>query len=138
MKAPCFALLAALCAVVSGCGSQMTDGGYTNNSRTVTGTVNFSEPQLLPVDSVVTIQVVDLSNASLPKIYGEEQIKNPGPSPVPFHIEFQADDQAMINGLNLQARISYDGKLQLLNKTQYDVKLSTLGEAHQIYVGQTQ
>jgi uncharacterized lipoprotein YbaY len=123
MKAFLASGLVAVATLLSGCGS-MEFGGYQNPNRTLTGTVRYDEPQLLPQDAVMIVRLVDnTSNAQLPQIIGTQTINNPGPSPVRYKIDYTASDEQLIHGYNIDVRVSYGGKLKLYNTSQYAVKL---------------
>ena len=53
-------------------------------------------------------------------------------APVPFRIEFSADDQELGRGLNIEARVSYGGKVRFRTVYQHVVTLETLSKQHEI------
>lgn len=63
-----------------------------------------------------------------PQILGEQSIRNPGPSPVPFRVEFNATDDQLRHGLNVDVRISYGGRIRYANPNQYEVTLGDLSD----------
>ncbi len=137
----------------TGCGSiNLTPEGDSN--RVITGRINFRSDLVLPADAVVVVRIVDtaamgqLNSASdkdlpvvgrpkaelVPQVLGEQTIQAPAPGPVAFRIEYQASDRVLRHGLNLDARISYGGRVQLRT---VEVRVVTLGNAtdpHQVSV----
>jgi uncharacterized lipoprotein YbaY len=150
---------AALAALFSaGCGhvSIETEG---DAHRILAGTVQFSDPIVLPSDAVVRVSVVDESPpppdanpgdnlnampalnrpntpalARGPEVLGETTIENPGPTPVAFRVEYVADDDRLRRGLAIQVRVSYGGTVRFFNATQYEVNLSDVSDLHPISV----
>ncbi len=137
MKALYLLGLVALGSLLSGCGS-MEFGGFHNPSRTLVGTVNYGDPQLLPQDAVMIVRLVDNSNPSLPQIIGSQTINNPGPTPVHYKIDYTASDEQLQFGLNIEARVSYGGKLRLYNANQFNVKLENANTSRDIYLNSAQ
>lgn len=130
-----FLLLAALglAIVGAGCGHvDLTPAG--DPQRTVTGVVTMNLDQVLfPPGTEVVVRVIDTAPPERPinalagtdqilpernplakyeRVVGEQIVRSPGVAPVPFTIEFEADDATMRRGLTLDARISLEGKLQ--------------------------
>jgi uncharacterized lipoprotein YbaY len=117
-----------------GCGHlDMTPEG--DPSRVVTGEVAFGEDIPLPADAVVTVRIVDASAVGAPPlVLGSQTINNPGVAPVAFRIEYRADDDTLRRGLNLEARISYAGKIQYFNLNRYVVTPGNSADTHRITV----
>ncbi len=102
--------------------------------RVLTGSVNFSSPEL-PPNSVVTVRLLNVGEAGAPaNVLGEQKIENPGPPPVPFKIEYYADDSVLRRGLQLEARIAVGGKLRFYNVSSHVVTLSNATDPHEIWV----
>jgi uncharacterized lipoprotein YbaY len=69
-----------------------------------------------------------------PVVLGEQKIPNPGTPPVPFRIEYRAEDTVLRHGLNIEARISVGGKLRFYNVNSYAVTLANAAEPHEVWV----
>lgn len=132
---PLLCVLATIASLaLAGCGHlDMTPEG--DPSRVVAGEVGFGESIPLPADAVVTVRIVDPSAVGAPPmVLGSQTIKNPGVAPVSFRIEYRADDDTLRRGLNLEARISYAGKIQYFNLNRYVVTLGNSADTHRITV----
>jgi hypothetical protein len=146
-----FATLASL--FLGGCGHlDLTPEG--NPDRVLTGVVEFNGEPALTADSIVVIRVVDptgiteTSPAQVigspstaqstpvlpPKVLGEQIIKNPGSTPVSFRIEYTAADEQLRRGLNIEARVSFGGKLRYFNVNSYAITLNNVSDPHTILV----
>jgi uncharacterized lipoprotein YbaY len=150
------AALAALFSV--GCGHMALDT-EGDPHRILAGTVQFSDPIVLPSDAEVRVSVVDENppppaanpgdnlnampvlnrpnNSALapgPEVLGETTIRGPGPTPVAFRVEYVADDDRLRRGLAIQVRVSYGGTVRYFNATQYQVSLGDVSELHQVSV----
>lgn len=129
-----------------------TAGGETN--RVIAGTVNFRGDFVLPADAEVVVRLIDaaavgrersLANKDLPlvdrpkaepapQVLGEQTIKAPAAGPVPFRIDYNADDELLRHGLNLDARISYGGRVRLRTVTTRAVTLGNAADPHEVWV----
>jgi uncharacterized lipoprotein YbaY len=112
--------------------------------RVVSGTVNVRMNLLPPPDSEVVVRLVDPANITAApakaaqdivigergarerpeQVVAEQVIHAPQAMPVPFRIEFQADDTTMRHGLNLEARISWGGRVRFRNVESQAVTLA--------------
>jgi uncharacterized lipoprotein YbaY len=101
-------------------------------NRVATGTVDVQMPLQPPADAEVVVRIVEPSNItaaptaaandlvigergtlSRPEnVIAEQVIRAPASMPVPYHIEFHATDAALRRGLNIEARISWGGRLR--------------------------
>jgi uncharacterized lipoprotein YbaY len=129
-------LLIALAALgtLAGCG-QMDLTPEGNPSRVLSGEVSIGEAISLPADTTVTVRVIDTNTQGMPpNVLGAQTITNPGVSPVPFHVEFQAEDDLLRLGLNIEVRVSYGGKVQYFNRNHYAVTLGNVSDTHRISV----
>jgi uncharacterized lipoprotein YbaY len=117
-----------------GCGQlDLTPEG--DPSRVVTGQVEIGEDVALPADTVVTVRVEDASAVGLPpQVLGSQTIKNPGVAPIPFRVEYRAEDDVLRRGLNIEVRISIGGKVRYYNQNHHVVTLGTAGDVHRINV----
>jgi len=89
----------------------------------------------LPSSAEVTIQIVDVSRgANQPEILGEQTIKAPTAWPVPFRIEFRADDALLLRGVGVDARVSVGGKLRYATRTAHPVTVTNVSEQHVVNV----
>ena len=156
MKKSPLVFLSALCAALlagGGCGTiNTTSGGDTN--RVIKGTVNFRSDLVLPPDAEVVVRlfdasalgqsksaaardlpVVDRPKAQLtPQVLGEQTIKAPPAGPVAFRIEYEADDSLLRHGLNIDARISYGGRVRLRTVNTRAVTLGNAADPHEVWV----
>jgi uncharacterized lipoprotein YbaY len=129
-------LLIALAALggLAGCG-QMDFTPEGNPSRVLGGEVSIGEAASLPADTTVTVRVIDTNTQGMPpRVLGAQTITNPGVSPVAFHVEFQAEDDLLRLGLNIEVRVSYGGKVQYFNRNHYAVTLGNVSDTHRISV----
>jgi uncharacterized lipoprotein YbaY len=69
-----------------------------------------------------------------PEVLGSQTISNPGVAPIGFRVEYRADDDLLRSGLNVEARISYGGKLRYFNLNRYALTLGNAGDLHRINV----
>jgi uncharacterized lipoprotein YbaY len=127
-------LLAAAALTFSGCG-QMDLTPEGNPSRVLTGTVDIGQDTALPQDATVTVRVVDMTNAALPPVVlGSQTITSPGVAPVSFRVEYRAEDEVLRQGLNVDARISFGGKVRYYNVNKYVVTLGNAADEHRVTV----
>jgi uncharacterized lipoprotein YbaY len=133
MKFSVHRLLALGAALLAGAGCshiEITPEGDPN--RTVTGTVEFRSELALPPDAVVVVRVVDPAGTELmravankdlplgdrvraepvPEVLGEQTITGPTGSSIPFKVAYVADDSLLRHGVNIDARISFGGKVR--------------------------
>jgi uncharacterized lipoprotein YbaY len=54
--------------------------------------------------------------------------------PVPFRIEFSADDALLRRGVNLEARISVAGRLRYTTTLAHPLTLANAGDSHVVEV----
>jgi len=146
--AACIALFAA-----AGCSHiEITPEGDPH--RTVTGTVEFRSEVVLPDDAVVVVRVVDLSGIEqartaakkdlplgdrakvepVPEVLVEQTIKGPKGASIPFKVEFTADDDLLRHGLNIDARISYGGKVRFRTAVAHALTLGNVEYPHTVWL----
>jgi uncharacterized lipoprotein YbaY len=134
MKSKLAVLAAAAALALSGCG-QMDLTPEGDPGRVLTGTVEIGEEVALPSDTTVTVRVVDPSNAAMPPVVlGSQTIRNPGAAPVAFRIEYRAEDEVLRQGLNIDARIAYGGRVRYYNINKVAVTLGNAADPHRIAV----
>jgi uncharacterized lipoprotein YbaY len=137
MKSLLTILAAGAALVLCGC-AQMDLTPEGDPGRVLMGTVDTGEGAALPADATVTVRVVDPSNAALPPaVLGSQTITNPGVVPVAFRVEYRAEDEVLRQGLNIEARISYGGKVRFYNVNKYAVTLGNAADVHRITVVRT-
>jgi putative lipoprotein len=130
---PLFSLVAALLAFTA---CKQLDLSVPNSAeRVLSGVVTIPNSGDLPRDAEVTIQIVDLSRgASQPDILGEQTIKAPAAWPVPFRIEFHADDALLLRGAAVDARVSVAGKLRYATRATHPITVANVAEEHVVKV----
>ena len=135
---PLSALLAAAALfALSGCG-HLELSAEGNPLRVLTGQVDLGQPMPLPADATVTVRVEDTTAIGMPPlVLGSQTITQPGVAPVPFRIEYRAEDETLRRGLNIEARVSFGGKLQYINRNHYAVTLGTANDPQTISVNPT-
>lgn len=133
-KSPFALLVVAGLALLAGAGCEnITTSSGGNPNRVVTGTVNFHADGALPPDAEVVVKLIDTAGTAqmrsainrdlpvasqpkaepVPQVLAEQTIKAPERGPIPFRMEYTADDELLRHGLNLEARISYRGRVQM-------------------------
>ncbi len=122
-----FALLAA------GCNHLDVTAPFTED-RVLTGLVTYEIEMPLPDDAVVTVRVIDASNPAAPMVLGETTVTRPGRSPIPFRIEYRADDELLMHQIRVEARISIGGKLRFYSVAGHPVTLSNVNDLHVVKV----
>lgn len=150
-----FLLLSVVAALLlcGGCGHvDLTPEGDPN--RVITGSVNVRMNLLPPPDSQIVVRLVappdvtaepavaagDMvlgergSRERPEQVVAEQIIKAPSSMPVPFRIEFSADDARLRRGLNVEARISWGGQVRFRNTEAIAVTLSTVNSPITIWV----
>lgn len=147
--------LLAVCAVLlaGGCAHLSTTAGGDPN-RVIVGTVNFRGDLALPADTEVVVRLLDASGGTLarsaanrdlpvvdrpraevpPQVLGEQAIRAPASGPIPFRIEYTADDNQLNHGLNLEARISYGGRVRLRTIITRAVTPGNATDRHEVWV----
>jgi uncharacterized lipoprotein YbaY len=128
-----FLFAAAALAVFAGCGMEFSPAAQGDPARVLTGEVDIPDVSALPTDASVTVRVVDTS-VMPPAVLGAQTIANPGSAPVNFRVEYRAEDDVLIRGLNIEVRVSYGGKVQYYNRNRYAVSLGSATDSHRITV----
>jgi uncharacterized lipoprotein YbaY len=128
---PALGLFAAVLAL-AGCG-HLEPSPIGDPSRVLTGEVDLGDSMALPADTVVTVRVVDATIVGQPpQVIGSQTIHNPGVAPISFRVEYRAEDDLLRQGLNIEARVSFGGKVRYYNVNRYVVTLGNATEAHRI------
>jgi len=150
---PFFAALALALGFVAGC-AHLDLTPESDPQRVVTGNVTLRDATLFPPEAVLTVRVIDRvvpevtrnpmatatpASSSLERqpeaverILGEQVIHAPGATPIPFRIEFAADDATMRRGVALDARIAFDGKVRYRSLEAGIVTLSSLMRSNDV------
>ena len=141
----------ALLFAVLGC-SHLDLAPAGNPNRVLTGTVNTRMNLLPPPDAQVVVRLIvppDTTAAPTPaaknmvigergsreqpeQVIAEQVIHAPPTVPVPFRLEFQADDAELEHGLNIEARISWGRELRFRNIEAQAVTLETVNSGKPI------
>ncbi len=134
MKPPIAILAAAAALAFAGCGQlDLTPEG--DSGRVLAGRIELSDGATLPADATITVRVVDASNTGMPpQVLGAQTLRASGAGPVEFHVVYRAEDDLLRRGLNIEARVSFDGKVRYINVNQYAVTLGNAGDQHRISV----
>ncbi len=90
----------------------------------------------LPPGSDVEVRLVDLSRGEARgEVLGEATIEDATALPVPFRIEYRAEDVVLMrSGLNVEARVSVGGRLRYTTTTGHPVTLSNVTDSHVVEV----
>ena len=145
-----------LAVLLAGCG-HLDLSAENDPNRVLNGTVVFNQPNPLPDDAEILIRVVDehpeplsmqadaanrppllnqpvTANAAVPppgpEVLAELTLRHPGASPVPFKIEYRAEDEELRHGLNIEVRVSFGGHMQMFNSNQYSLGLTDFKDPH--------
>ncbi len=126
--------IAATALALCGCGQlDLTPEG--DPGRVLTGRVELSDGATLPADTVVTVRVVDPTNTGMPpEVLGSQTLTNPGAAPIEFRVVYQAEDEVLRRGLNIEARVSTGGKVRYFNRDKYALILGSAADPHVITV----
>jgi len=123
----------------AGCGQlDLTPEG--DPARVLAGRVELGDGAALPAGSTITVRVVDGSIAGMPpQVLGSQTLRNPGGgAPIEFRVEYRAEDWLLRQGLNVEVRVSYDGKIRYYNRNHYAVTLGNAAGVHRITVNPTE
>ena len=127
-------LMLAVTLLISGCG-HLDIQPEGDPDRVLTGTVNFHASEPLPADTVVAVRLIDPNGvAGAMMVLGEQTIEHPGNPPIPFRLEYRAEDDVLRRGVKLEARVSIGGKLRYYNVNGYGVTLAKASASQEIWV----
>jgi uncharacterized lipoprotein YbaY len=155
MKTSLLFLLTVCAALFAGAGCaqiEITKEGDPN--RSVNGTVEFRSEIALPDDAEVVVRVVDPAGLEqmraaanndlplgdraklepVPQVLGEQTIKGAKGGSIPFHVEYTADDSMLRHGLNIDARISFAGKVRFRTATAHVLTLANAEYPHAVWL----
>ena len=154
--APLFLWGALAALFAAGCG-HLDFSSREDPHRVLTGTVDFSgTPVVLPDDALMVIRVVDAVPPSPvtpgppdpllrhpvpptdmpPEVLGEKTIPRPGALPIPFEVEYRAEEQQLMHGLNVEVRISYGGRVRYANVNHTVIAANDYNQPHTIEVSE--
>lgn len=135
MKSPLFALVA-MATVLPGGGCQSLDLTPPHSAdRVVTGVVNNDSGADLSKDSEVTVRVMDFSGGEeRAVVLGEQTLKNPGRMPVPFRIEYRAEDAQLARSVSIEARVSVGGHLRYVTASRHPITVGNVDDSHVLEV----
>jgi uncharacterized lipoprotein YbaY len=148
-------LLTTCAALVAGAGCshiEVVKEGDPN--RTVNGMVEFRSDLALPDDAEVVVRVVDLAGTEqmrmaansdlpignrakiepMPQVLGEQTIKGAKCGSIPFHVEYIAEDSLLRHGLNIEARISFAGKVRFRTAVAHVLTLANAEMPHAVWL----
>lgn len=155
MKIPAYRLLAVLGLWLALTGCQQIDlTPESDPQRVVTGTVKLPADIIFPPETEVLVRVVDntateLAGTTPPgdiptldrgrpakseRSLGEHIIRAPAGQPVPFQVEFRADDKLMRRGVLIDVRISYHRRVQFRTLSAHMLTLSSLRFPQEVWV----
>lgn len=156
MKLTAAAVLVAAILGSAGC-ANLDLARESDPSRIVTGAVVF--PGGLPAGAQVLVRVVQQSSFTRPatqelplgvadragaapveRVLGEQiqTLAAAASQSVPFRVEYQADDMTLRQGLNIDARISYDGKVRFRTVSAHALSLGSARHSHEVEVQSVQ
>lgn len=137
----------------SGCGHvDLSPEGDPN--RVLTGTVNVRMNLLPPPDAEVLVRVVeppDMTSAPTAiqkdivlgeqgeqvrpeRVIAEQAVRAPAAMPVAFRIAYHASDEQLRHGLNVEARISWGGRVRFRTVESQAITLATADTPQSIWV----
>ncbi|NBW86397.1 MAG: hypothetical protein EBR23_06110 [Planctomycetia bacterium] len=143
-------------ALAAGC-ANLEAVSYGDPHRTVHGTVEFRAEAPLPEDAVVVVRIVDMAGTEqirssagrdlpigdrakaepVPQVLAEQTIKGASSRAVPFQLEFDANDDLLRHGLNIDARISVGGKVRYRTASAHVLTLGNVEYPHAVWVEPT-
>jgi uncharacterized lipoprotein YbaY len=142
---------------VAGCdsvGASLDLARSGDANRVLSGTLNFHIDAPLPPDTEIVVTLFDTASVEQnraaasqnlpistrpqvtlpPTQLGEQTIKGSVTLPTPFHIEFEASDDLLRHGLNVEARVSFSGRVRYRTVNAHTVTLSNIGTQHDLWV----
>ncbi len=127
-------LLCAISLAAAGCGHlDLTPEG--DPARVLSGEVTLGGGAEFPEGSIVAVRIIDASGGVLPPpVLGATTVKGSGPGPVAFRLEYNAEDEVLRRGLNVEVRVSIDGRVRYFNRNGHAVTLSNAADTLRIAV----
>lgn len=144
--------------VSAGC-AHLDTAAESSPDRVVSGTVTLGPDIIFPADTIVLVRVIDnsaerpdfadpsasVAAAATPvasravstpreRVLGFQEIKAPAGKPVPFRVEFPAEEAVLRRGVFLDVRISYHGAVQFRTLRAHPVTLSSIRYPQEVTV----
>ncbi|MBI4622141.1 MAG: YbaY family lipoprotein [Verrucomicrobia bacterium] len=155
MKSSSFLFVAAFGLLLAGAGCEHLDLASTGSpDRVLNGTLNF--PSALPAGTEVLVRLIDgaakdsalmpagtdlpLGDRAKPvavdRVLGEQRqkLETGTTQPVPFKIEYRAEDSVLRRGLTVEARVSYGGKVRFRTLNAHVVTLASSPFRQEVWV----
>ena len=135
---PALFLSLAMSFLSAGCGSMdLTPPSF--GDRALEGAVVFQiAGPVMPADTEVkTTHVGDIEQAGVlarGEVLGEQTIIEPSKPPIPFRIEYRAEDAVLRRGLNIDVRVSIAGKLAYYTASAHPLTSANVNEMHLVEV----
>ena len=138
MKAARILAAAAALALLAGCGQlDLTPEG--NPARVLVGQIQLGDAAPLPPDASATVRVVDANQLGQPPVVlGSQTLTHLGTPPLDFRVEYQAVDELLRQGLNIEVRVSYGGQVRYFNRNRYALTLGNVTDVHRVNVDRAQ
>jgi len=132
VKAARILAAAAALALLAGCGQlDLTPEG--NPARVLVGQIQLGDAAPLPPDASATVRVVDANQLGQPPVVlGSQTLTHLGTPPLDFRVEYQAVDELLRQGLNIEVRVSYGGRVRYFNRNRYAVTLGNVADVHRV------
>ena len=89
--------------------------------ETIAGTLSYEEEITLALESLVTIQLLDVSNTETPEVVAEKIFQVPGKPPLPFKIEYDAGKIDSARRYSLRAEVKEQKRLMFVSDAAYPV-----------------
>jgi uncharacterized lipoprotein YbaY len=129
-------LLAAAAALLllAGCGvMDLTPEG--NPARVLVGEIELGDTAALPADATATVRVLDETVIGTPpNVLGAQTLAHLGPPPYAFRVEYRAEDDLLRRGLNIEVRVSYNGRVRFFNRNRYAITYGNAADPHRVHV----
>lgn len=155
MKSSVFSLVAGLGLLLLSAGCEHLELATAGSpDRVLNGTLNF--PSALPAGAEVLVRLIDVAStdgAQMPirndlplgdrakpvvmdRVLGQylQKMETVTTQPVPFKIEYQAADSVLRHGLNVEARISFGGKVRFRTLSAHVVTLASSPFRQEVWV----
>lgn len=126
-------LVVAIGLAITGCRS---DKALVREFRpAMMGTVKCKTPMNLPSTAVLTIRLLDITQADAPPvILSDRSISNPGDAPIPFKLYYPYG--GIVPGIHyvIEARIEVAGRLRFYSITPHEVTPQNAAQPHTVWV----
>ena len=121
--------------LVAGC-NNLDLTGPGSAERVVEGAVVIYPTDVaLPPGTEVIVRVLDMTRGEgRGEVLGEETITNPSAAPIPFHIEYRAEDEVLRRRVTIDARVSTGRALRYYTASAHPITLSNVNDKHMVEV----